>query len=148
MPVNVYLLMGDRNTRKSSSVRCLTGLYKKDTRKIELVNKEEIEIFAMLQALQEAKVHPDVFIKLVKKEKYSNVLVPLRIERANRCPAGSEYVKKFLDEGWNVKPIIVLGTDRLPYQLASNIVPEYIKDSADKPNNRNVKKIRSKWGWT
>ncbi len=148
MPVNVYLLMGEAEARKSSSIRCLTGLFKKRTCEIELTTKEEIEVYAMMQALQEAKVDPDSFVKLVKKGKYSNVLVPLRIKRANRCPAGLEYVEKFLNEGWNVKPIIILGTDRLPYQLASNIVREYIKDSADKPNNRNVKKIRRKWGWT
>lgn len=147
MSVNVYLLMGDKNTRKSSSIRCLTGMRIKNICEIELITKEEIKVYAMLQALQEAKVEPKSFIKMVKKEKYSNVLVPLRIEKANNCPAGSEYVKEFLDAGWNVMPVIVLGTGKLPYQLASNLVPEFIKASAKSPNNSNVKQIKGKWGW-
>lgn len=146
MPVNLFLLMGESNTRKSSTVRSLTGIGKLRRCNIELADGTIREIFAMIQALQEKGVDPDVFINLVKENNCSNVLAPLRIFAARGCPDGEKYIERFLLEGWQINPIIVLGTDSLPYQLSPEIVTKFIENPI-RPNSQNAKEIKDVWGW-
>lgn len=146
MVVNVYLLMGDRNTRKSSTVRSLTGIGKSRVCNIELSNGKIIDIFTMIQALQEADVDPKSFFNLVNKENYSNVLVPLRIDKAKNCPNGSKYIELFLAKGWQVHTIFVLGRKDLPYRVDSKVVTKPIENPI-RPNSQNAKVIKKIWGW-
>ena len=146
MTVNLFLLMGESNTRKSSSVRSLTGIGKLRECNIELAGGKEIAVFTMIQALQEKGVSPAKFIQMIKRGNYSNVLTPLRIRPAKGNPDWKKYIEYFLAEGWHINPIFVLGADSLPYQLSSKIVTRFIRNP-QRPNSQNAKEIKKVWGW-
>ncbi len=145
---DVYVIMGDRNTRKSATIRALTGAFKRGLYRVATQNVGVIDIFVQISSLQESRIPPQNFIQQVQQSNYQYVLVSLWIFQSNRQPNGLTYIQSFLNAGWNIQAIVVLGTDRLPYNLPADTPnPNFIPNSQNLPANQIASQIRGWWQW-
>lgn len=149
--VTVHAIFGESNTRKSSSVRALTGVarFKEVT---VTTNVGDINVFVRISALQESEIDPQAFIAEVTSGQYENVLVPLRIFqliKGNRTyPDGSKYIQDFIRAGWHIRHVVVLGIPTLQNPLPSGTPkPNYIPLSTSTPVNKITSQIRYWWDW-
>jgi hypothetical protein len=141
----VFVILGDKNARKSSTIRALTGSYNFGPCQIGTPDGE-ISVFVQIRALQEAEIPPQDFVDGTKG--YAYILVPLRISGCRGMPDGLQYIQTFLEAGWLVANIAVLGTDNLPYHLPAGLpVPLFIPNSAVVAANGTANTIRGAWNW-
>jgi len=145
---NVYVIMGDRNARKSATIRALTGAFQKDVYQVAIQDTRIINVFVHISSLQESQISPQQFIHQIGQNDYQYVLVSLWISQGNRQPNGSVYIQNFLNARWNILQIVVLGTNHLPYGLSPNIPhPKHIPNSQGLPANQIASQIREWWQW-
>ncbi|NIA11973.1 MAG: hypothetical protein GWP10_20195 [Nitrospiraceae bacterium] len=146
--INAFIIMGNENSRKSSTIRALTGAYNKGIYKVA-TRSGNINIFVQISSLQESKLSPTEFINSIKNQEVQNVLVPLWIsEKNNNFPSGCNYIHDFQGANWNIKGRVVLGTRNLPCELPTNVIqPEFIPNSTILPANEIASKIRNWWNW-
>ncbi len=166
---DVYVILGESDTRKSSTVRALTGApMQYDAWRVATnppTGKIDIDVYVQIQALQEAGIAaPDFVDKIADVDKHrvkhglsivTNILVPLRILGVNGFHDGADYLKHFagIPHGWNIRPIVVLGVAALPTTLCAwkqqsicipfqNTIPPTMP-----PANGIASQIRPLWNW-
>ena len=145
---DVYVIMGDRNAKKSATIRALTGAFRKGLYQVATQNAGVIDIFVQISSLQESRIPPQAFIQQVQRGNYQYVLVSLWISQGNGRPNGLTYIHSFLNAGWNIQAIVVLGTNVLPYNLPRRIPnPNFIPNSQNLPANQIASQIRGRWQW-
>ncbi|MBI1821152.1 MAG: hypothetical protein HY036_01780 [Nitrospirae bacterium] len=149
--VTVYVILGDTNMKKSSTVRALTGVGQKKEFEIA-TNSGNLKVFTLISALQESEISPEKFIDFVKKGGYQNVLIPLWISGRKRgnFPSGNEYLQEFMKANWHIEHIVILGGHDLPNHtvLPDGVsAPLFISNSNQQPANRIASQIRGEWGW-
>lgn len=151
MSINLTIILGNKNSRKSSTIRALTGLGRRGICQIELDNHipnlkgSIIDFYVRISSLQESGESPEIFIQEIELNKYENILIPLWIDQLNDLPNGKKYIDIFVERKCDIKEVIVLGSNKLPYDIPiakSSIY--YLPDSKTTPNNRNIKEIK-KW---
>ena len=143
---DVYVIMGDKNTRKSSTIRALTGVYNKGVYEIAIQGGQVIDVFVQISSLQESGISPQEFIKETKN--YQHILLSLWILSGNGQPDGLTYIQDFINAGWDIREIVVLGMNNLPYNLPTNAPkPKYIQNSINLPANQIASQIRNWWKW-
>lgn len=140
---DIYVIMGDSNSRKSSTIRALTGVARKRSYDISTTNGI-IETYISISSLQESKTSPKAFLKEVNSMGCKNVLVSLWIRNGKSLPKGRKYLDKFTKSGWNIKPIAVLGST-LP-NLPQRYSVKSIK-SKKRPSNEIASEVRKMWNW-
>ena len=148
--MNVYVIMGEGNTRKSSLVRCLTGIHEKSKEKkphIVATQEGDIPVKIRIGSLQEVKKLPAEFIAECKLHDVPNILCAVRIEPEKSCPSGVEYLNAFIKEGWEVKPVIALDTISIPDFPKDLEQPMYLYGSKSTPTNAMAARVRELWGW-
>ena len=154
---DVYVVLGGSNMRKSSTVRALTGVpMQYDTWMVETTTGS-IDVYVQIKALQEAEITPPDFVnKIANVNQYrnklgyspvSNILIPLRISAVNGFPDGAVYLQHFIQVGWNIQPIFVLGATALPIGLPSGVPAHLISNSTTIPVNQIASSIRGWWNW-
>jgi hypothetical protein len=157
---NVYAILGEADTRKSSTVRALTGAGQLQPGWIVATTLPlgNIEVYVQIRSLQEEKgITPKDFINIIGKHNeyrakqtpkwnpVTNILIPLRISAFNNCPAGTDYLQHFASVGWNIiRPIVVLGAAALPTAFPAH---HPIPNSASTPANGIASQIRPLWLW-
>ena len=156
--MRVYVILGRHNTRKSSTIRALTGVTVCNVFNVALSSGKEISMLVCPQALQESKLKPRDFLNKVKeknkKKSFDALLIALRVKGIKGCPDGIEYLKTFEDEKWEiVEPLILLGREKKdnldklkkydgePYQLYP------IEEAPEMASNKIAAEIRGIWGW-
>ena len=144
---DVFIIMGDRNTRKSATIRALTGAFRKGEYQVatHIIN---MDVFVQISSLQESGISTQDFIREANQNSCINVLVSLWIHQGNGQPNGLTYIQDFLNAGWNLRDIVVLGINNLPYNLptgSSN--PNFIPNSQNLPANQIASQIRGWWQW-
>lgn len=145
---HVFIVLGDANTRKSSTVRALTGIAKRGVYQVAIAHGDDIQVFVQVVACQEEPISPEDFVNRVTRKNCTNVLVSLRITGCNGQPGGDVYIERFLHEGWNAREIVILGVDQLPYELPQNLPePNSIPRSQNAAANRIASQIRGWWRW-
>ena len=161
---NVYAILGDSNTRKSSTVRALTGApMQYDAWSVATSPAGNIDVYVQIQALQEAKINaPDFVKKIADVDQYritrgfspiSDILIPLRILGVNGFPDGTDYLQHFAQmptPGWNIHQIVVLlGAAALPIvSLPAGVLARQIPSySTTMPANLIASHIRGWWNW-
>ena len=145
---DIYVIMGDRDVKKSSTIRALTGAARETV--FEVATEEgNIDVFIKLSSLQESGEEPEEFINEVTDGGYSHVLISLWIRQRNeQLPDGLTYIHRFLDAGWNIRQIVVLGAEELPYELPQAVENvHYIPDAENMPTNQIAHQIREWWRW-
>ena len=149
---NVYVILGDSNTRKSSTMRALTGV-RRQSDSWEIANGAGgVDIFYIrTMSLQEAGITPQVFVETINRLVISNVFISLRINPSTKAfriyPAGADYLHAFKRANWNVKPLFVLDRLALPSGLPTVIQARLISNSHARPANIIASIIRGLWNW-
>ena len=156
---NVYAILGESNTGKSSTVRALTGVTMQyDTWTVATTPPTgNIDVYVEIKALQESNIQPQDFVKkiadldqfLITKGHHTvnNILIPLRISAVNGCPDGAVYLQHFARmpiPGWNIRPIVVLGAAAMPTAFPAH---HPIPGLASMPANGIASQIRPLWNW-
>ncbi len=157
---NVYAILGDSNTRKSSTVRALTGVMKQDNAwKVAMPSPTgNIDVYVQIKALQEEGVNAQELVdKVVSVNRFraehgqhpvNDILIPLRISAVNGFADGTVYLQHFALAGWNIHQIVVLGTTTLLSPLPAGApAPNQIPYSASMPANQIASLIRGWWSW-
>lgn len=144
----VYAILGDSNTRKSSTIRALTGTWKK---KLTLVatGAGSINVYVLVSSLQEAGIDPQHFIATMNAGTYQNILVPLWVSNRGTLPAGTEYLRQFAATlGWTIQQVVVLGTAHTLHPLhAGTPAPNLIPQATTMATNEIASHIRGWWNW-
>jgi hypothetical protein len=158
---NVYAILGESDTRKSSTVRALTGVpMQYDAWSVATPTSPtgSIDVYVQIKALQEAEISAQDFVeKIDNVDQYrikhghrpvGDILIPLRISTVNGFPDGTVYLQHFALAGWNIKQIVVLGAAALPIALPVGVPAHLISyPTAIPPTNQIASYIRGWWNW-
>lgn len=146
---NVYVVIGDANTKKSSIIRALSGVDRRDNYLIEDLEGNTLNIFIQIRSLQESKISIQEFIDYITKQNIENVLVALRKDRCNSLPQGMDYLQSFVANSWSIQQIVVLGENQLPNLPQGCPQPNFFPNSADEniAANNIAHEIRKIWNW-
>lgn len=151
--MDVYLIIGDANTGKSSLIRCLTGCAQYGTGNFALTNGTTISTYVVISSLQESAISPSSFIQDVQDalkdgridpKLEAAVLVPLREDSVNDYPAASQYITEFENAGWTI-----VKTALLDSQTPTSNYPhcQGVTDVMSKPINVSAAAVRQHFGW-
>ena len=148
MTLDVYLLIGNNHTRKSSLLRALTGCFNRNVRDIELVNGKSIRLYARCTALQESRTEAADFVLEAGRHRCQAVALCL-LPEANpldpqRWPDANRYIQSFQQAGWTVRKTAVLGAH--PVKPAAGAVV-HLPSVLHQPINSTAATLRSHFGW-
>lgn len=145
----LYLILGEGGTRKSATVRCLTGIRTKTYCDIRLATGSDIKIWAWMRAAQEMGMDISNAITDIASDPEQHFLLPLRIHAAWSCPDGIDYINAFISHGFIIVGIAIMGINAtsMPHTLPSGIPTIYLPNSRIDPANANAHAIRPLYGW-
>jgi hypothetical protein len=112
--MDLYVVIGNPNTRKASLVRCLTGCFNRSVRDIQpLGGKPVLRLYARVGALQDGKLGPQDFITEADRARCGAVLCCLapvaHPDHPDKYPDAQAYLAAFKAAGWRLRAIAVLG---------------------------------------
>lgn len=143
----VYAILGDGNTRKSSTSRALTGVAQRKAVTVA-TPVGNIDVFVQIKSLQEANISAQDFITEMTQAGHSHMLVTLWVSQFWTFPPGTDYLRDFAIAGWTINQIVVLGpTPLAPPLHAGAPVPRLIPNSAITPVNQIASQVRGWWNW-
>ena len=154
---NLFILLGNQNTRKSSTIRALTGIYRESYYLVETY-PGQIMVYAKSSSLQESRVQPQDFIVKMTKAKYDSALIALWIHDHHYTnpatglteyfPIGSDYIAAFINANLIIQELVVLGASQLATPLPKNCPsPHFVAGSATLAANEISCTIRHWWNW-
>jgi hypothetical protein len=155
-----HVIIGAPDTRKSSLMRCLTGVRISGVLEIRLVSGRQIDVYCRPGSLQEgnAPLSPADFISMIGAMTPipSDLLIALRVApriwKGTLLPGAAGYLSAFRAQpGWTVRSVALLGTGAsvlatggaLPAATRLATAPA----SAANPANETASTVRSAWGW-
>jgi hypothetical protein len=147
--MDVYLIIGNPNTRKASLVRSLTGCFNRSVRDILIQGaKTPKRFYARVGTLQDTRTTVEDFIAEVARARCQAVICCLspsvaRDGAADR-PDAQAYVAGFRAVGWQIKAVAVLGQNGGGVR-ASNLRQYPLAPTA--PVNVTARDIRAQFGW-
>ena len=155
-PVNVYMILGEANMRKSSAMRCLSGVDRKNVYQIQHINGNIRSTFVRISSLQEADCTEIEFVTYVTKEvkkHYDDIFISLRINGFThpkyKRPLNSakDYINHFISIGWNIIKIVDFQDVKNIVSLG-NITPTLtVMDTDKKECNHTASIIRNHFNW-
>ena len=163
--VNLWIIVGEANAGKSTAIRALTGVRDDDIFTLDTVAGVLIpNMLIVSSALQERykKSQPQDFVNYVmhgitmpgEKEKQNNqqqidnVLICLRIQQVKNRPCANDYIRVFVQAGWNMSaPIVHLHTQNLQYRAPLCIQHLMSPGRPDNASNKIAHAIRQVWQW-
>lgn len=150
--MDAYIVIGDADSFKSSTVRSLTGCRVRGVR--DLVRGGVVlPTYVQLSSLQEgdSPIQPRDFIKTVHKARAKAAIFPLRARQHRGRPDANAYIQEFIKAGWNMKGIALLHSPG--FQLAVPTLPKaavFIYPSKGHPHyfaNDLASEVRRDFGW-
>ena len=146
----VFIVVGHSGSRKSSTIRALTGVGHPKVLQVQPINGEILDIYIHPASLQEDKRTPDDFIRFVENlNDNPDVLVALRLQgsRTGEFPDATEYALQFEQAGWQIAGVASLhGGPRNPL-INNTPAPIPIDNSNNMPANGIANRIRREWDW-
>ena len=142
--VRVYAVIGRANTRKTSTIRALTGAGSTQERwSLRYMEHGPADTYVHSRGLQEGDVYdsPHEFIERVSEVPVEHVIVALR-ERAVERPSAVAYLEAFQGAGWNIAGYVMLGSDTLLPGFDLGIT---IDQSRNTPSNEIAGRLREEW---
>ena len=147
--MDLYLVVGNSNTRRASVVRSLTGCFNRSQRDIlPLGASKPLRVYARAGALQETKTTPQDFIAEAGKTRCDAVLCCLSASPYsggdNEYPDAQAYLQAFKEAGWRVRAVAVLG------QNSGGIKSPHLRQfpqATTAPINVTAKDVRALFGW-
>lgn len=152
---NLHIIIGDANTRKSSLLRCLSGVGSGNaSRYIQVAEASGsvITVFCMLSALQEnyKPKLPAEFVAYIKalNPKPTDVAITLRVSATGHCPSFGAYLQAFANACWPVANVALLGASACAQHAsiaAGNV--SSVPQSMNQPTNLTASQVRKVWQW-
>jgi hypothetical protein len=147
--MDVYIIIGNPNTRKSSVVRSLTGCFNRNIRDILFLGgKTAVRVYARVGCMQDTKTTPEDFIAEVARARCAAVLCCLapsvHPNYRDVYPDAQAYLSRFKAEGWRVRSIAVLGQNDGGVR-SPNLRQFPLSTTA--PINVTAQAVRNHFGW-
>jgi hypothetical protein len=147
--MDLYLIVGNPKTRKSSLVRSLSGCFNRSVRDIALVSgREPLKLFARAGSLQETKTRPEDLVIEVEAVRCNAVLCCVspnaHLASPTLYPSAAAYFDYFVAQGWRVRGIAALGQNN--GGLRSAALKQY-PQSGVVPINVTASAVRMHFGW-
>lgn len=159
-PINVYIILGEANMKKSSVIRCLSGIHNQGVYKIKHMNGNIQDTFIMVSSLQEtgkgftpSEFEEYVTNKIKIKKHYDDILICLRIKeyfnpRGKRSlQKAEEYINHFSNIGWNIIKIVELKDSNKIIPIGNMSSTLIIKDTKQKTANDIASNVRNHFNW-
>jgi hypothetical protein len=158
---NIYSIIGNGDTRKSSIIRCLTGAARNCVFLVE-TNGAPIEVLVHLSSLQESYILPADLDAEITRTGIGHVLLPLWIRSRNatnprthvrvQLPDGEAYLNYLLSRQHRIMRPIVLFQGMRPHGFALSAnrllaTPSIIDGSITRANNEMRETIKRIWSW-
>lgn len=145
--MDLYILVGDSNVRKTSTVRALTGAQfakSLENRRNWLVDFDGVThwTFVLTGALQESKISIEVAIDEIEKAKVKKAIFPLRDIGIGLYPEANKYVLSFLSKRWKVH--IAAMQPHIGVQRFTSW--KDVHGAASWPTNYTASELRAAWG--
>jgi hypothetical protein len=147
--MDLYVVIGNPNTRKSSVVRSLTGCFNRSVRDIQPADgRAPLRLYARAGALQDTRTAVDVFVTEVARSRCDAVLCCLspaaHPHHAADFPAATAYLAAFDAAGWRLRAVAVLGQNGGGVRGAE--VRQFALASTQ-PINLTAQAVRAHFGW-
>lgn len=147
--MDIYILIGNPNTRKSSVIRGLTGCFNRSVRDVLPTGaKAALRLYARAGALQETRTRPEDFRVEVERARCAAVLCCLapsaHPNHPGLYPDAQAYLARFKEDGWRVRSIAVLGQNAGGVR-STNLLQLPLAPTA--PINVTVHAVRTHFGW-
>lgn len=147
--MDVYLVIGNPNTRKASLVRSLTGCFNRSVRDIQpMGDKSSLRVYARVGSLQDTRCAPEDFIAEAARARCTAVLCCLAPgadpDRGDRYPDAAAYLAAFKAAGWRIRAIAVLG------QNGGEVRSPHLRQFPQAPVapiNQTARAVRTHFGW-
>lgn len=151
--MDAYIVIGDADSFKSSTVRSLTGCRVRGVRNL-VRGGVVLPTYVQLSSLQEGSlpIQPRDFIATVSNARAKAAIFPLRANPHLGRPDANAYIQEFIKAGWKMKGIALLHSPG--FQLTVPKVPKaavFSYPSAGSPHyfaNDLASKVRQDFGWT
>jgi len=157
---SIYLILGAKNTRKSSLVRCLIGSDNPATQvEVRTLAGLDFRMRGLIGAAQERELSPKDWVKDLDGQEHwfgafksvRNIIAPLRYDsevvNRRRYPSGEEYVDTLIQAGWWVKVIVSLGEPSRDWVRVSGIPNIAIPDSTSIPTDALAASVKQALDW-
>jgi len=140
----VWAVVGHANTRKTSTIRALTGVGRvKRNWDVQYRARGTVEAYVHPPGLQESDVSPQAFIEMANEAGARYVIIALRYEPAGEHPDAAGYLAAFRAAGWHIAGHAILGHGNpLPGFVGGISIP----DAANMPSNEIAAQLRQEWG--
>lgn len=147
--MDIYLVVGNLNTRKSSLVRSLTGCFNRSVRDIQpLSDGTPLRLYARAAALQVSGTSPEEAIAEVAARRCEAALLALWASAhphdEARLPDAATYLKAFEAAGWRLRAAAVLGQNS--GGLRGPAVRQFAQ-AGTQPVNLTAHAVRAHFGW-
>jgi hypothetical protein len=152
---NLHVIIGDSNTRKSSLLRCLTGVGSGNATRYMSVAEASgkvIQVYCMLSALQEnyKPLMPAEFIAMVKglHPNPTDIAFTLRVSARGSYPDFAAYLRAFSVARWPVVNVALLGSSACTRGagISARSVAS-VPTSPLQPTNLTASHVRTVWSW-
>jgi len=147
--MDLYVVIGNPHTRKSTVVRCLTGCFNRSVRDIQPADgRAPLRLYARAGALQDTRTAVDMFIGEVARSRCDAVLCCLSPSAHPHhpvdFPAAQAYLDAFSAAGWRLRAVAVLGQNG--GGLRGPKVRQFALASTQ-PINVTAQGVRGHFGW-
>jgi len=152
--MDAYVIIGERESGKSSVARSLTGsgwssAGRKQARLIATITVN-IKVFVYPTSLQEKKIKPEDFLDLVKEQEGCEAaMFSLRPRSGNGCDDADTYLRYFIGQGWNIVRVACLGTpvSQIATDLPNRTIRGFPRITHTTPVNEVAAQVRSYFEW-
>jgi hypothetical protein len=149
--MNAYVIVGDDDSFKSSTIRSLTGCRIRGPRKFNISGKIT-ETFVQLSSLSEVNnlITPANFIEEVEAKDVEACIFPLRAMMYRGRPDANSYLNLFIAHGWNIKGLAVLHSPGFTLKVTSTPTNISLYPTINNPkyySNEIASKVRSQFLW-
>jgi len=142
--VDVWPVIGDAHTHKTTTIRALTGVRGIERQWLVAYapGGQTAATYVQPGGLQEASIDANTFIADVIASGVNHVIVALRYDPWRGYPNAAAYLTAFVGAGWNVPAHAVLGRPVIMAGYAGIAVP----NAAALPSNEVARQVRANWG--
>lgn len=146
---NLFIIIGEHGTGKSSLIRCLTGVGQRSLIPQLQIGHVSRNLYVQIRSLQEARIDSATFIAEMGQLSPYDILLSLRVNSLGAYPDGVRYIEDFIQTpGWSVSRIVRLGQTPLNRPLPAGVpAPMAMNPAGHTPKNKVAADVRNAWNW-
>lgn len=153
---NVYVILGEANMKKSSTMRCLSGVDRKNVYKIQHTSGDIRDTFVRITSLQEGDCTESEFITYVTeklKKPYDDIFISLRInglihpKSKRKLNRAEDYINYFKNIGWNIVRIIDFQDGNNIISIGNISTSQTLINTHKDPANYTASIVRNHFNW-